>query len=136
MEQETNPYTLARMAAQGNLEAQRTLALLSRNMVLQGNSLPLEEGLVFARLAAAHGHNEDRGLLIQMLGLSVSHAVGEADETTRIAEALALVSIAADHGDENAATWLCSLVGEASAESVAESKEVRALMLAGMGRDK
>lgn len=120
-------------AAKGDVAAQRHLALIAAVQSLRSiAALPsdqpsspipsLVEAVVFARLAAAHGEECDRTLLIFLLSLAAIFA-GEADYA---AEALAWIEVAADQGDELADQAIAREVGNEPAEVLATAKDIHA----------
>lgn len=80
---QTNPFVTLAAAARGDLEAQRALAHSAFVRFYDEAGAPLHpdliglldiaalvEGLVFARMAASHGDENDRNRLIAMLSLA------------------------------------------------------------------
>jgi hypothetical protein len=95
----------------------------------------LLEGLVFARLAASHGHIEDQGLVISMIAL-LSEVVGEDAVPSEVAEALARIEWIANQpcdGVEPCADFIAGLSYDpiVSAEVLAEAKDISRRMRAG-----
>lgn len=101
-----NPFPLLRDAAMGSVEAQRALAEMSLAMAKdqddEGLMLCLLEGLVFARLAAAHGDPADEGRVISMLALcgEICAASQSPGQDVFMGEATARISRLADQGVE------------------------------------
>ncbi len=125
-----NPYAALKRAAQGNLEAQRELAALGLAGFVDGDLQSLLDGLCFARLAACHGGEEDRGLLLQMLALASDSIPREESEyrANLNGEAIALVSTMADEGNADADEWLARIVSNSAPENVAIGQALSRLM--------
>lgn len=119
-------------AARGDLSAQRRLAMYALAMVGGEECHPvftIIEGLVFARLAAAQGTQEDRWRLITMLAVA-HHLHGRASDQAEAAEVVAGEVIArlemlADEGHERAAELLATLVGNETPETIELAHEYR-----------
>lgn len=137
-----NPYPKLAKAAKGDLDAQRYLANQAVDMAFlhdEGGEFindPVQcliEGLVFARLAAAHGHVADQGLVISMLGL-LSQFGDEEDTKEIVAEAIARAENVAEMGGEESAVvdqWLLAVADASVPGTVELAKEMRKAMLAG-----
>lgn|GEM_PF-1644085 len=125
-----NPYAALKRAAQGNLEAQRELAALGLAGFVDGDLQSLLDGLCFARLAASHGGEDDRGLLLQMLALASDSIPREETEyrANLNGEAIALVSTMADEGNADADEWLARIVSNSAPENVAIGQALSRLM--------
>lgn len=107
-------------AARGSLQAQRDIANAAVAQAFSGAedvdpARMLLEGLCFARLAAAHGHIEDQGLVISMMALLMQVAGAEACED-EMAEAIARMEVVAAQGGEGA-----DLTADAMAGLVADA---------------
>src|SRR5690606_1720961 len=109
-----DPFDKLSGAARGGLQAQRELARRAVSVAVERDEAGelvndpercLIEGLVFARLAAAHGDLADQGLVISMLALLVE-LVGEENAGEELAEATARAFLAADHGNDDIADAL------------------------------
>lgn len=131
---ETAPYRLTQQpspmkrAAAGDLHAQRELITES---LLAGNCNPaiwseaIMEAETWARIAAANGGDQDYATLVSILGLRISDAKVRGDSTTsrRLeAEGIAMVSVLADEGNEDAAAMLPVLSQEADAELMTSAR--------------
>ncbi|MXO63422.1 hypothetical protein [Qipengyuania oceanensis] len=103
-----NPYAALAPAARGSLQAQRDLANAAIDAAFTTNNGELVndplrcliEGLVFARLAAAHGEVADQGLVISIVSLLLSIAGDEGGYEADAAEAIARIAKVADMGGE------------------------------------
>jgi hypothetical protein len=102
---------LLALAARGNVEAQAGMAASTLDHVLAGR-VAMAEGLgaaeLWGRMAASHGSTRH---MLALAGILLSRAAFEEaspdDESTMLqGEAVALLSICADRGDEHAAQWL------------------------------
>jgi hypothetical protein len=135
---EIDPFSKLAAAARGSLEAQRAVANQAIKLAFQEGrdaEKTLLEGLVFARLAASHGHIEDQGLVISMIAL-LSEVVGEDAVPSEVAEALARIEWIANQscgGVEPCADFIASLSYDpiVSAEVMAEAKDISRRMRAG-----
>lgn len=109
-------------AARGDLDAQRALARMACNVAATSPALDpepvLREGLVFARLAAEHGHDGDRGTVISMLALH-ARTLPEHDRGVVLGEALARYSALVARGVEVPGLSFEDLIAEAPREVVA-----------------
>lgn len=125
-----DPFSKLALAARGSLQAQRDLANEAVRLAVDepddfDPSRTLREGLVFARLAAAHGRLEDQGLVIAMLANLAAHE-GEHNAPDELAEGMARLGIVADCGGpegEDAAAMLNRLAGEAHPIILEAAKE-------------
>ena len=141
IEEGFNPFATLGPAARGNLPAQREFANECVKAAFQqdkdGKFLSdpvrcLHEGLVFARLAAAHGHVADQGLVISMIAL-LCEITGEDECGADLAEAIARIEEAANQGGpgaEMADRLLPSLIDGVSADVAAMAKFQREQMKA------
>jgi hypothetical protein len=84
--------------------------------------LVLLEGLVFARLAAAHGHEADTGLFVSMVGL-LAQVAGQDTHADEMGEAVARISRLADNGSELAGQMLGTFAESVSPEAMVAAKE-------------
>lgn len=133
-----DPFSKLAAAARGSLEAQRAIANEAVRMAFSGEhdaEKALLEGLIFARLAAAHGHIADQGLVISMIAL-LGEVVGEDAVPSEVAEALARLEWVANQsseGVEPCADFIASLSYDpiVSAEVLAEAKDISRRMRAG-----
>ncbi|KZY55405.1 hypothetical protein A3736_01900 [Erythrobacter sp. HI0063] len=126
-----NPYASLKLAAQGDVNAQRELARFGlQRFATEGDLQSLLDGLCFARLAASQGGDEARGELLQMLALASDSM--RPDETEYRAslngEAIALVSTMADEGNPDADQWLQSIVSKSAPENVAIAQTISRMM--------
>lgn len=120
-----DPFGKLAAAARGDIEAQRLLANIAVEKVIEGADgidpmIALSEGLVFARMAAAQGDTGDQGLCISMLAL-MAQIGGEDACRDQIAEAAARVALVADRDaecSEYAAAELSGLMDLISPEVV------------------
>lgn len=128
------PLLALRAAACGDLEAQRKLALSAwaRAVALdEETGAPdwivsidsLETALVFARLAAVHGTEQDVVALANWL--SIASDLDPETEPDRMAEAIGWIEREADAGSLDAARALNAFVDAASPEAVTGAKEYR-----------
>lgn len=132
-----DPFGKLAAAARGDVEAQRALANAAVDAVMNGSDrdpiVTLSEGLVFARMAATHGHVADEGLCISMLALLVRIA-GDDSCPDQIAEATARIARVADgegHFAEFAAAELPGLMAMLSPETVPFVKQYEARLQGG-----
>lgn len=91
----------------------------------------LLDGICFARLAAVHGHSEDRARLVELLGIAAEAHDRPDDRDLRDmlhAEAIANVSLLADEGVESAGANLSNLMEACSPSAVATSQEIGRMM--------
>ncbi|MEZ5688778.1 MAG: ribbon-helix-helix protein, CopG family [Caenibius sp.] len=100
-----DPFAALHAAATGSLEAQRAIADRAVALVNEDNdrdsTTTLIEGLVFARLAAAHGDVSDQRRVIAMLAALAEHA--DEDSTAElVGEAVARIELAASAGADDA----------------------------------
>ena len=129
-EGEQNPFVRLAAAARGDLTAQRGIADEVLRRITQDqelDSMLFIEGLMFARLAAAHGDQHDSNRLIGLMSMARLF-VGPADATSILAEALARVSLSADNGCEGADLYLNASAAEEPPEVVALSHLYRTLI--------
>jgi len=127
----TNPYAHLKAAASGDLEALRALADHSIELTRHACADPvraLQEGLIFARMAAAVGTICDKGRVLGMLALCGECANDYATQMDCLAEGIAMASIMADHGEELAADGV-NLLSEGSSPEVLELAKVYELIL-------
>lgn len=125
-----DPYERVHAAARGDLQAMRDLANLSVRWAFDPTSgcdpsLCLRDGLVFARLAASHGHAADQGTFVSMVGL-LAKVEGDEGVFHEFAEAIARLSLVADSGNEDATSGLLALVDTATPELMEAAKDIRA----------
>ena len=125
-----NSFRAVADAAVGDIEAQRALANEAIRITREEPDIDpesvLREGLVFARMAASHGHDGDRGRLIAMLALAADLAGQEGDgflANLLGAEALARISLMAEAGNELADAAVDRAACEADAETMTMAKE-------------
>lgn len=125
-----NSFRAVADAAVGDIEAQRALANEAIRITREEPDIDpesvLREGLVFARMAASHGHDGDRGRLIAMLALAADLAGQEGDTYLANmlgAEALARISLMAETGNELADAAVDRAAREADAEAMIMAKE-------------
>lgn len=127
-----DPFQYLAAAATGCLEAQRALADSAIRMVLDGGDpdpvTTLSEGLIFARLAAAHGDVSDDERVVGMLTLT-AWLCGEGNAAELRGEAMARVAMLADAGDEAAEFQLASDAEQATPEIMALAQLYRGRML-------
>lgn len=121
-----NPFRHLADAAIGDIKAQRALADESVRIVNEepdeDPGTALREGLVFARMAAAHGTEADHGRVVAMLALAAQIAENENDpETAEIlgAEAIARVAVLADAGMELAENTIGKMADNATPATMA-----------------
>lgn len=125
-----NPFAHLRAAATGDIVAQRALADEAVRRAVHTDcdpSFTLAEGRVFARLAAAHGGRADKGRLVSMLALAGTYCLDDSNSELA-AEALGLLSMMADEGDEEAEQGLVAVADHASPEAMAMAQTYRELM--------
>lgn len=130
-----NPYAFLADAASGDLDALRALALRGEAKSLSGEGYDaIMEGLVFARLAAAHGSPSDINTLIRMIAVGSRICGDNPAFKSRLdalhAELIALVAALADAGVEDADQVLAELVEGFSAQAGALAKNVHRQMMA------
>lgn len=126
-----DPFSKLVAAARGSLEAQRAVANQALKLAFQEGhdaEKTLLEGLVFARLAAAHGHIADQGLVISMIAL-LAEVVGEDAVPSEVAEVLARIEWVANQscdGVEACADFIAALSYDpiVSAEVLVEAKDI------------
>lgn len=127
-----DPFDHLAAAATGCLEAQRALADSSIRMVLAGCDadpvMTLSEGLIFARLAAAHGDVSDDERLVAMLTIT-AFLSGEDGAAELRGEAMARVAMLADAGVEAAEFQLANDAEQASPEIMALAQAYRGRLL-------
>lgn len=124
-----NPFRAVADAAIGNIEAQRALAEESVRMAREDPDidpiLTLCEGLVVARMAAAHGNQGDRGRVVAMLTVAADICLHQGDDESAdifVGEALARMSLLADEGLDLAANGLNRAAEHASADAMEMAK--------------
>ena len=127
-----DPFDHLAAAATGCLEAQRALADSAIQMVLAGCDADpvttLSEGLIFARLAAAHGDVSDDERLVGMLTIT-AFLSGEDGAAELRGEAMARVAMLADAGVEAAEFQLASDADQATPEIMALAQAYRGRMM-------
>lgn len=104
MSDDFNAFAHLKAAATGDITAQRLLAEAAVQMAVDcGPDLDpmpfVQDGLVFARLAAAHGEAADKGRLLSMLAVAAEICSPDCREEYA-GEALALAETLADEGNE------------------------------------
>lgn len=104
-----NPAEHLRLAAQGDIEAQRGFVQVGLEMIRQGAMDPIggyKGALIWARIAAAHGYPEDRQVLSGCL-CGLAKAISESGDENAAAEvmieAVAITDELADQGCEQSA---------------------------------
>jgi hypothetical protein len=124
----TEQDSLMRRAACGCLQSQREL-VMDWLLAAQTGGVTWSEGIRqaehFARLAAAHGELQDHGRLLSILGLRADDLRSLGDEASRRAieaEGIAIVSVLADEGNEDAAGILATLGDAADPEMMVHAK--------------
>lgn len=122
-------------AALGDIEAQRALANEAVRITQEEHDLDpepvLREGLVFARLAATHGHSGDKGRVVAMLALAAELAEQEGDSYTAHilgAEGIARVALMGEMGIELANDTVDRFAREVPAETMAMAQEFERLL--------
>lgn len=126
-----NPYPLLKTAAAGDVEAMRLMARAGGEQASRyRDECAIIEALVFARLAYARsGDAGDAGLILGLTGLACELVgPGELRENWE-AEGLALMSLLGEAGWDMADEAVDSAMSECSAETVADAKAIRALMM-------
>lgn len=126
-DKEVDPFSLLARAARGSLQAQRDLANIGVQAASTGGAdmhVGFAEAMIFARLAATHGHLADQGLVIGIASL-MAEALGDEACECETAEAMARIAIADEAGAEKAGDALRVLVERASPELVELAKEYR-----------
>lgn len=138
----SNLLALTARAATGSVEAQRELATFALYTALSGGDEAdrlsyVIEGLMVARMAAAHGHVDDQFLCASMLSLAAMLSDGESAQMFA-GEALARMELLADaDGDigENAAR-IVAMCGDAEApDTLRFAQTFRADLIAAKGND-
>lgn len=128
-----NPFALLRAAATGDITAQRQLADGACMMAATQpdfDPLPIiSDGLVFARLAAAHGETADAGRLISML-VTACNLCSDERQYEYAGEALAVAERMAEAGDESVADVMPSLAEQLPLQVVAYAQDYRKRMAA------
>lgn len=126
-----NPFDHLKAAASGSIEAQRALAAHCIDFVKEGAPDPLgtlQEGLVFARLAAARGGQADKGRVLSIIRMIGAYAgEGEAFDHA-LAEGIGLAALMADAGNEFAASIINEVAQEASPAVLDMAKLYQAAM--------
>ena len=134
-----DPFDKLAAAARGGLQAQRDLANEAVRMAFERDETGqfvnnpetcMTEGLILARLAAAHGELADQGLVISMLALLLE-VCGEEGFEDQAAECVARISMVADQaganpGIEMAANLMPQIAEGSSAEAMALAKDYTA----------
>ena len=130
-----NAFRAVADAAVGDIEAQRALANEAIRITQEEPDIDpdtaLREGLVFARLAATHGHNGDKGRVIAMLALAAELANDEGDfETANFfgAEAIARITLMGEIGVDLADETVDRFAREVSADTMAMAQQFERLM--------
>ncbi len=98
------PFAHIKAAATGDLAAQRALAeaafVMASACDLDEDPMPyIQDGLIFARLAAAHGEQADRATLLSALAAAAKYAPDE-HKDHYAGEALAMCEQFADEGND------------------------------------
>lgn len=125
---------LLRLASTGNLDAQRQLRLAASTAGIKSPFFPhLVESVVWARMAAAHGHDEDAGILVSLLCLIREQMADRdlsdaADHYT--AQALAVCDNIADNGEELASEFVAVASPQLGPACLAAAKGFKADWLA------
>lgn len=128
-----NPFALLKPAATGDLVAQRQLADAAFSMARSCDQdfdpmAFMQDGLVFARLAAAQGNDGDKGRLIGMLALA-SELCGDERQHEYTGEALAVAELMAEGGNDYTADAIPALAETASPEAMQMAKFYRERMM-------
>ncbi|MBY6015132.1 hypothetical protein KUV75_09500 [Qipengyuania gaetbuli] len=127
-----NPFRYLKLAAQGNLEAQRELAEGACHLFAEDGDLQaLLDGLCFARLAAAHGEAGDAGRLLAMLALAGNSHMTEKDAELRFAlaaETIATVARLGELGIDLADDGLDAMLADCTPEEVEAAQIIRRMM--------
>jgi hypothetical protein len=153
-----NVFVHLNAAARGDLSAQRALADAAVQQIADREEPPfptIDEGLIFARMAASHGELADKGRLLAMLRLAVElcgdtqlcpQCTAEAfcepcrwaflGREEYHAEALAVASMLADEGVTAAEHELPAIVAEASPLAAFLAKDLEARMRAALETNK
>ena len=127
----SNPFAYLAAAATGDIGAQRALAMQAVAITQDDPTTEplsaLREGLVFARLAAAHSAREDSddGRVIAMLALAADLCELDGDSDTADifgGEALARVSLMAERGVALADEMLPRAIEHSRANTMVEAK--------------
>ena len=128
-------FALLRLAARGDIAAQRALAMQSVSLVESRTDLDpatlLTDGLIFARMAAVQGDVSDEGRVIAMLAQLGRHFSDEGDEyssATLMAETIARVALLSERGSDLAEAKIQELIDQASPEVVVMAKEFERAM--------
>jgi len=117
------------LAARGDLEAQRKLLAVAVDAAHNGQityTHAIWGSQILARMAAAHGHAEDRLYLASILFhlAAIDRETGGSCVSGYQAEGLAILNTLADEGDEKAAEWLNHAVAALPTETVAAAEEI------------
>lgn len=133
MTADTNPFERIMPAAQGSLAAQRSfVADAVRLGIGEGDFSSVMEGLVFARLAAAQGNEEDIANLLILMGTACEMLEGEehwSDYTDALnGEALAIVSLLAERGVDWADQALPAMTQYSTSRAAQLAKVIRGFM--------
>lgn len=128
-----NPFALLKEAAIGNVEAQRKLAEAAAIMAVNCDQSDdpmayMQDGLVFARLAAAHGGDGDKGRLIEMLSMACQ-ICGDEREAVFAAEAFAVAELVAEQGNEAVGDAIPAVAEQMTPEAMQMAKAYRERML-------
>lgn len=131
--QDFNPFSHLRAAATGDIAAQRLLADAAVQMAaeygLDEDPLPyVQDGLIFARLAAAHGNDDDKGRLISMLAIA-AELCGDERSNEFSGEALAVAELVAEAGNDLMSDLLPQVVEKLNPEVVAMAQGFRERMI-------
>ena len=133
MTSDTNPFKRIMPAAQGDLEAQRAFVADSLRLgVGEGDFSCVIEGLIFARLAAAQGGEDDVANLLILMGTACEMLEGDedwSDYTDALnGEALAIVSLLAERGVDWADRVLPAMAEYSTSRAAELAKIVRSMM--------
>lgn len=130
-----NPFRTVADAAIGDIDAQRAMANEALRIANEDRDsdagTALREGLIFARMAAAHGNAADKGRVVGMLALAAALAEQEGDQYTAEtmgAEAIARVAVMADEGVELAENSIVTMADNASPSTMAMALEYQSQM--------
>ena len=130
-------FGLLRGAARGDIAAQRALADQSVSLVRNRPDLDpvwlLNDGLIFARMAAVQGNVHDEGRVIAMLVLVGDYCDepgADQDGSPFIAEAIARISRMADQGVDLADVTLGKAADNATPDIMAMAKDYERALLA------
>ena len=128
-----SPFARVVPAARGDIAAQRSFVADAITLgVGEGDFASVVEGIVFARLAAAHGAEEDIGNLLMLIGAACKMLEGEemwGDYMDALhGEALALVSLLAERGIDWADQFLPAFMDASTPRAAQLAKIIRGMM--------